>query len=138
MKSLAVAGFMVFMISFVHGIHVKGSTGLAILRTSQVIQSSQYETITGKTSTLSHANLVMTSNSLAQIMRGHNYRICTFPRSLQDRQMMFLQGATMTATPHVVTVTSPNSLHSVFSAVRKILRRHKYTIDTSSKRNLLL
>jgi len=61
---------MVFMISFVHDINVKGSTRIAILRISQGIQSSQYETITGKTSSLSHANLVMIRNSLAQILRG--------------------------------------------------------------------
>jgi len=107
MKSLAVAWFMVSIISFVHGINVKSCTRFAIL---EISQSSQYETITGKSSPLSHANLVMISNSLAQILREIYIEI------------MFLQDATMIATPHVVTVTSPNSLHFVFYAVRKILR----------------
>ncbi|KAH1150262.1 hypothetical protein AAZX31_16G061600 [Glycine max] len=47
MKSLAVAWFMVFMISSEHGINVQGSTRLSILRISQGIQPSQYVTITG-------------------------------------------------------------------------------------------
>ncbi|WVY99843.1 hypothetical protein V8G54_025913 [Vigna mungo] len=69
MKSLAVAWFMVSMISFVHGINFKSCTRLAILGISQGMQSSQYETITGKASALFHANLVTISNSLAQILR---------------------------------------------------------------------
>lgn len=44
MKLLAVAWFLVFMISFEHGINVQGR---ACLSTSQDIQSSHYVTVTG-------------------------------------------------------------------------------------------
>ncbi|KHN27587.1 hypothetical protein glysoja_018699, partial [Glycine soja] len=94
MKSLAVAWFMVFMISSEHGINVQGSTRLSILRISQGIQPSQYVTIT---------------------------EFAYFLNPYKVDKLMFLQDATMTATQHVVTVTSLNSLHFVFYAVRKIL-----------------
>jgi len=66
-------------------------------------------------------------SSLVQIIRVTITEFAYFLNPYKVDKLMFLQDATMTATQHVVTVTSLNSLHFVFYAVRKILKSHRYT-----------
>lgn len=113
-KYLAIAWFLIFMISFEI---VRASTRLSLLMTPQDNERYRYVTVTGNCSKIFGFVILMSTI------------ILTFPHPNNVEKHGILQDVTITAKQLVVTVTSQNSHHNVFYAAMKIhnMLRHNDT-----------